>query len=155
MAKEQNLISAHDVAAYILRACGEMTAMKLQKLLYYCQAWSLVWDERPLFKEDIEAWTNGPVVREVYEKHKGQFLVSDWPLGNPDVLNDEQRETIKAVLDGYGSKPSQWLSDLTHMERPWKDAREGLSDDDRGHRVISHAAMGEYYSSLPPDSSAL
>ena len=37
------MASAHDVAAYILKKLGPMTAMKLQKLVYYCQAWSLVW----------------------------------------------------------------------------------------------------------------
>jgi len=50
-----------DVSRYILERMGEMTAMKLQKLCYYAQAWSLVWDERPLFDERIEAWANGPV----------------------------------------------------------------------------------------------
>jgi uncharacterized phage-associated protein len=49
------MATAHDVAAYILRGQGEMTAMKLEKLVYYAQAWSLVWDEEPLFKERVEA----------------------------------------------------------------------------------------------------
>jgi uncharacterized phage-associated protein len=59
------MASAHDVAAYILSRQGRMTAMKLQKLVYYSQAWSVVWDERPLFPEKIEAWANGPVVRDL------------------------------------------------------------------------------------------
>ena len=49
-----------DVAEYILKLHGPMTVMKLQKLCYYAQAWSLVWDDRPLFKERLEAWANGP-----------------------------------------------------------------------------------------------
>jgi hypothetical protein len=52
-------VSAHDVAAYILKQTGEITAMKLQKLVYYSQAWSLVWDEEPLFSERVEAWRMG------------------------------------------------------------------------------------------------
>jgi hypothetical protein len=40
------MASARDVAAYILSRQGRMTAMKLQKLVYYSQAWSVVWDER-------------------------------------------------------------------------------------------------------------
>ena len=43
--------SVFDIAQYILSATGEMTTMKLQKLVYYCQAWSLVWDEEPIFNE--------------------------------------------------------------------------------------------------------
>ncbi len=62
------MVSVHDVAAIILQECGEMTAMKLQKLVYYSQAWSLVWDDAPSFPEEIQAWANGPVVPVLYEK---------------------------------------------------------------------------------------
>jgi uncharacterized phage-associated protein len=65
--------SVLDVAAYIVQKLGPLTAMKLQKLVYYSQAWSLVWDEKPLFRERVEAWANGPVVRRLFEVHKGQF----------------------------------------------------------------------------------
>ena len=49
------MVSVFDAAAYIVEKTGEMTTLKLQKLVYYAQAWSLVWDERPLFDEKIEA----------------------------------------------------------------------------------------------------
>lgn len=65
-----------DVAAYILDKCGRMTVMKLQKLTYYSQAWHLVWTEKPLFDNRIEAWANGPVVRELYNLHRGRFSLS-------------------------------------------------------------------------------
>jgi len=89
------MVSVFDVAALILSKLGPIPVMKLHKLLYYCQAWSLVWDEEALFKERIEAWANGPVVKALYEIHKGQFklALADLP-GNPDVLNDEPRETV-------------------------------------------------------------
>jgi uncharacterized phage-associated protein len=140
------MATAHDVAAYILQKQGEMTAMKLQKLVYYSQAWSLVWDEEPLFNDRIEAWVNGPVVPALYQGHRGKFKVSDWPEGDPSRLTPQQRETIDAVLDYYGKKSSQWLSDLTHREAPWLEAREGLEPGDPGKHVISHASMAEYYS---------
>ncbi len=63
------MATVFDVAAYILEQYSAIPTMKLQKLIYYCQAWSLVWDEEPLFSEDIEAWANGPVVRSLYEAH--------------------------------------------------------------------------------------
>lgn len=141
------MVTVHDVAAYILKKQGSMTAMKLQKLVYYCQAWSLVWDEQPLFRSKIEAWANGPVVPELYERHRGQFKITAWD-GHPSALNQKQKETVEAVLRVYGNKPSQWLSDLTHQEAPWKEARAGLIPGERGSRVISHASMAEYYSGL-------
>jgi len=144
---EDVMASVHDVAAYILKRQGPMTAMKLQKLVYYSQAWGLVWDEEPLFPEAIEAWANGPVVFELYDKHRGIFRVSEWD-GNPTALNKSQRETIDSVLRFYGRMSSQQLSNLTHQEAPWRNARRGLGPGDRGSREITHAAMAEYYSSL-------
>ena len=146
------MATVFDVAAYILRTQGSMTAMKLQKLVYYSQAWSLVWDERPLFNSRIEAWANGPVCPDLYNAHRGQFLMSGIAAGNPDALSAEERETVDAVLSYYGDKPPQWLSDLTHAEDPWRNAREGLAAGERGYREITHAAMAEYYEGLAPDA---
>lgn len=140
--------TAHDVAAYILRKNGLMTAMKLQKLVYYSQAWSLVWDDSPLFHERIEAWANGPVVPVLYALHRGTYDLISWDRGNADELTSVQRETVDAVLEAYGDKSSQWLSDLTHSEAPWKNARHGLAPGQRGNSEISLAAMAEYYGSL-------
>jgi uncharacterized phage-associated protein len=145
------ICTAFDVAKYILDKAGEMTTMKLQKLVYYCQAWSLVWDERPLFAEPIEAWVNGPVVRQLYEAHRGKFAVVASDIdGDPSRLSTEQIETINSVVDYYGKRSSQYLIDLTHREEPWKKARERdlLSEFDRGSAEILLADMAEYYSSI-------
>lgn len=144
-------VSANDVAAYILACKGSVTAMKLQKLLYYSQAWSLVWDESPLFHEGIEAWANGPVVPAIYDRHRGEFRINEWPVGDPAALDSDQKETVDAVLEYYGDKPAQWLSDLTHAEAPWRDARRGLPDGVRGQVEITHQSMAEYYGSLSSD----
>lgn len=143
-----------DVAAYILENQGEMTAMKLQKLVYYSQAWSLVWDEEPLFAERIEAWANGPVSPDLYQAHRGRFKVSPGMIaGNARRLNEDQRETVDLVLEFYGRKSAQWLSDLTHMEDPWAHARAraGVSDGETCSEEIGIDAMAEYYASLPAE----
>ncbi len=141
-----------DVAEYILRKHGSMTTWKLQKLVYYCQAWSLVWDEKSLFSEKIEAWSNGPVVRRLFDIHKGQFTISNIPGGNPANLTTGETETIDAIIDYYGGKSSQYLSDLTHMEDPWKLARQDIPDDRRSNKEISYESIVEYYGSLEPDN---
>lgn len=149
---EQDL-TVFDVAQYILKY-RPMSHMKLQKLVYYCQAWSLVWDDVPLFKEPIQAWVNGPVCRELYNQLRGRFQVCAGhlhDLGDSCRLTDSQRETVNEVLRFYGDKDAQWLSDLTHMERPWAKARKGLSDDCRTDREITWDSMAEYYSSLRPN----
>jgi uncharacterized phage-associated protein len=136
-----------DVAEYILSKCGPMTTMKLQKLVYYCQAWSLVWDSHPLFEERIEAWANGPVVPDLYNAHRGQFTVLTVG-GNASALDKDAIETIDAVLDFYGNRDAQWLSDLTHQEDPWRNARRGLAPGEPSSREIKHAELAEYYMGL-------
>ena len=139
-----------DVAQYILERCGRMTTWKLQKLVYYCQAWSLVWDDEALFPDNIEAWADGPVVRSLYDIHAGNLTISKIKSGDPARLSKTQRETIDAVLDAYGDKTPAWLRSLTHSEAPWRDARrrEGLSEGVRGNAVIRLDEMAEFYGGL-------
>jgi uncharacterized phage-associated protein len=138
--------SARDVAQFILDQHGPMTAMKLQKLVYYSQAWSVVWDDDVLFDEPIEAWKNGPVVRDLWEATRGSLRVSRIPSGNACTLADAQAETVRRVLQFYGDKDAQWLSDLTHMEAPWKDAyAQGQNT------TISLETISEYYSTIEPN----
>ncbi|TNM55936.1 Panacea domain-containing protein [Brevibacterium sediminis] len=141
------MATVHDVAAFILARCGPLTAMKLQKLCYYSHAWHLVWEERPLFQERIEAWANGPVVRELYNEHRRAFRVEDWPMGNVAHLDLGEQESIDAVLEAYGGISAHDLSELSHREAPWINARKGLPDGARSANPITDAALMEYFDS--------
>ena len=143
------MASVFDVAEYILARTGQISAMKLQKLVYYSQAWHCVWSDAKLFPERIEAWANGPVVPSLYEKHKGQFIISPGSLGgNPAGLTEDESDSVQRVLKAYGDKSSQWLSDLTHMEAPWLQARAGVPAGERCNIEIKPAELVEYYGSL-------
>lgn len=142
------MASAIDVAGYILNKRGPMTTMKLQKLIYYSQVWSVVWDDDVLFEERLEAWDNGPVVRELWLATRGRFRIDAVPGAQLERVSLEQRETIDKVLEFYGDKDAQWLSDLTHMEAPWREAREVAQNAE-----ISLERISEYYSSLVPDEA--
>ena len=140
----------YDVARYILQSAGPMTTMKLQKLTYYCQAWSLSWDEVPLFEEDFEAWANGPVCPDLFAAHKGQFIVNEHQFDEyeREDFSENEIETMDAVLDYYGDKDPQWLSELTHKERPWKEARRGYAPGAYCNKVITKESMQDYYGGL-------
>ncbi len=140
--------SVHDIAAYILDQRGPMPAVKLHKLLYYSQAWSLVWDDRLLFKARVEAWPHGPVTPAIYREHRSKYIVKEWLPGDKNKLDQDAVETVDAVLEYYGSRSSTWLSSLTHQENPWRDARGSLLPGQHGHSEIKPSAMAEYYSSL-------
>lgn len=143
------MASVLDAAQYILERRGGMTTMKLQKLVYYSQVWSIVWDDNVLFPEPIEAWKNGPVVRVLWEATRGQFRTDRVPGGDSANLVQGQRDTVDIVLKFYGDKDAQWLSDLTHMEDPWAEAH-ALGQN----TPISLERISEYYSSLSPNESA-
>lgn len=146
------MASIIDVAKYILKREGSLSTMKLQKLCYYSQAWSLVWDDAELFDEDFEAWANGPVCKELFDIHKGMFRISYnsdcLSSGDEKKLNKVQRETIDTVLDYYADKNAQWLSTLTHMEEPWKNARAGIPNGCPCSNTITKESMAMYYGSL-------
>lgn len=137
-------MDARDVAAYILAHRGPLSAMKLQKLVYYSQAWALAWTERPLFPNRIEAWANGPVVRDLYAAHRGEFEVSAIP-GDPQALDEKAVAIVDAVLDAYGHQSPQALSELTHSEQPWIEARRGAAPGSRSEAEITPRAMRAYY----------
>ena len=142
----------NDVAAYIIERTGPVTAMKFQKLAYYSQAWHAVWDGEVLFDSEIQAWRNGPVCPDLYEQHRGRFEISDWQSGDSASLADNEKATIDAIVRTYGHLSAQQLSDLTHSEDPWKNARAGLDPSAISRAPISIASMEEYYGSLGADA---
>jgi uncharacterized phage-associated protein len=142
-------VSAHDVAAYILDRMTSMSSMKLQKLVYYSQAWHLVWDDEPLFHENIQAWANGPVVYELFDQHRGNFSVSKpWPVGDTTALSKSQMQTIDIICDHYGKLSGQELSALTHSEDPWLLTRRSLGSTQRSAQVIPLDRMERFYTAL-------
>lgn len=147
------MATVHDVAAYILEKLPEsasMTTTKLQKLCYYSQGWSLAWDEEPLFHEKIQAWANGPVVYELFKEHRGRFRVKreDLEEGNANNLTQDQKDTVDAVFDSYGKLSGQQLSDRTHQERPWIEARKGLEPGQSSSTPLSLDTMQDFFGAL-------
>lgn len=140
-----------NVAAYIVNKCeSQIETLKLQKLVYYCQAWSLAWDGVPLFNEEFQAWANGPVCRELFDMHKGKFLVGPRNFQSYSHFNfsEQQLETMNSVIDFYSNKSPLWLSNLTHLEAPWKLARIGIPSGERSTNIITKESMQEYYGGL-------
>ena len=142
-------MTVFDTAKYILEKKGCLSTMKLQKLCYYAQAWSLVWDDAPLFDDDFEAWANGPVCPTLFRATQGNYSVTAKDeKGDSSNLSANQKDTIDTVLAHYGDKDAQWLSQLTHMEDPWNNARKGIPAGVGCNRIITKESMAEYYGGL-------
>ncbi len=142
------MATAKDIAAYILHRAGPMSTMKLQKLVYYAQAWSLARRGQPLFGEQVQAWAHGPVVYELFELHRGRYAVGSLP-GATRGLAHGDRVVVDDVIARYGSMTADELSRLTHAEEPWKAARAGVPDGQRASAVITPESMRRFYSRRP------
>jgi uncharacterized phage-associated protein len=140
-----------DVARYILERQGPVTTLKLQKLVYYVQAWAIAKGE-PLISDTVKAWVQGPVVPSLYQQHKGlrQIAASNMTIRGRG-LTDQDRAHIDSVLAYYGAMPPSYLKKLTHFERPWREAR--AEGERRGHAspAITVAALRSFYSGRTPE----
>jgi Protein of unknown function (DUF4065) len=93
-------------------------------------------------------------VRDLYNAHRGLFQLHANIFGRCDEgsltgsLTPGEIETIDAVLEAYGDMDAHELSNLTHNERPWIEARQGISSGDRGNTEIDTATMMEFFDKL-------
>jgi len=144
--------TALQVAKYILCIAHNygdvLTNLKLQKLLYYAQAWYLVNNNNcKLFDEEIEAWQHGPVVREVYDRYKKfKGLPIEEDLSNDDVnaLSEDIHKYMSEFLDEFMDYSATSLVNMTHSEAPWIEAYNRC----KCGGIISTDSMYNYYSKL-------
>lgn len=142
-------MNAPNIAYYfLLKANHEgdlITNLKLQKLLYYAQAWHLINFKKPLFREKLLAWELGPVVREVYQEFKkygGRPININGRSDTKNVFGNIQKDTIdylEEFYDIYIGLSAHELVNMTHNEEPWKRAYKNNS------KIISLNDMEEYY----------
>jgi len=152
-AKEYKIMnySPIDVANYFLSLVDEesgdnITHLKLQKLVYYADAWFLALYNKSLFKENFEAWVHGPVLTSLYQKFKDYGYN---PINSPEEYSCNLPEEVKIHLDEiweeYGSLSPKKLEILTHSEAPWKEARKNCSPIDYCSNNLSKDLMRTFY----------
>jgi uncharacterized phage-associated protein len=140
---------AQRIADYIVWSSHEsgsfLSNLKLQKLLYYVQAWHLAVFERPLFSEKFQAWIHGPVIPELYDRYRSyQWRNIDEAVERPD-LDDRTIAFIEEVLEEYAPLDARRLEYLIHREDPWIEARKGVAVDEPCSATIDENVMKMYY----------
>lgn len=145
------MATVHDVARFVVdRFESDISTMKLQKLCFFAQGWNLALLERPLFKEDFQAWKNGPVCFELFDEHRGMYSVSSWPKGDADSLKKRERIVLEAMLRNYGALSGRQLSELTHVAgSPWDLARRrvGASPGQSSSELVTKDDIEHYFES--------
>ena len=140
------MANVYDVANFFVEMTNAteddtITNLKLNKLMYFAQGCFLARTGKRLFPEDIEAWTYGPVVPEVYHKYKvcGRNAIEsvddDFTV---DSFTEEELETLIDVMREMAKYTSSTLVSITHREdSPWSHTNES--------NVISDSLLVEYF----------
>ncbi len=149
---ESKTLKALQIADYLIlksKDNGEaLTNKRLQKLLYYIQAWHLAINNQPIFEDKIEAWIHGPAIRVVYEEYKNFIANPIDKVTNikvADELGSENIEFIERVLSAYSKYDTPTLEYMTHAEDPWQIARKGLEANESSNNEITQESMKTYY----------
>ncbi len=149
-----NLLSSDAVADFFLlqidsSAGDSITNLKLQKLVYYAQAWHLGLHGKPLFAGEIQAWAHGPVVPELYRRFRrygwGAIDPHDLRIAPYDELHRTQIDFLDEINRKYARLSGRQLETLTNREAPWRDTYGDRPPGSRCVDAITHAAMTDFY----------
>lgn len=143
------MVTYFDVADYFIWLANTtgsyISNLKLQKLVYYSQAWHLALEDEPLFEEDFEAWIHGPVIPALYRSYKkfgATPIIKDYiTLNLPDLVVSH----LKSIADEYFGIDAYDLERMTHREQPWIIARGEIPNTQPSNSIIKKQWMQEYY----------
>lgn len=131
-----------------------MTPKKLQKLLYYAYSWDMVFENEDadnldvfLFNNEFKAWVHGPVIPAVWREYRGHKWneIEQLQEDNSETFDKDTLDTLNQVWEEYGVYNGNELESITHQEKPWIEAREGLLPLDRSSKTIDNRTIFEYY----------
>lgn len=135
------------VANYFLRKLpGEISPMKLLKLVYISHGWHLALTDQPLVGEDIQAWKYGPVIASLYQRFRdyGNGAIPS-PPADPEFNNPKVASLLNSVWDGYRKFTATQLSSMTHAEgTPWFETWENGGKHILG-AVIPESLIKKHY----------
>lgn len=159
VSKNLGKVSPIDLAGYALSNYGGMSHLKVQKLIYYAQAYHLAYFDEPLMDELFEAWVHGPVSRTLYNALKDISILHteiEYEQGEgerhpnsiiEESLTEEQIELITDVFQELSTWKSSELEEASHSEKPWIEARIGYGPGDSCNVPINENTMRVFYKS--------
>lgn len=143
------MVKVQDIADYFIWLANYtgsfISNLKLQKLVYYAQAWYLAIHDKPLFDEDFEAWIHGPVIPELYKEYCGFKWKPILKEVEEPKFSEEVRQFLDEVADVYFGLDAYELEQMTRSEAPWIEARGYLPTDASCNEIISKESMREYF----------
>lgn len=135
------------VIAYLLNQCEDITPMALQKALYYIQGFFYAFYGKFIFEEDCEAWTHGPVYRDIYSMYADYRFdpISKIEAFDSSVFTTQEKAVLDSVIRYICCYSGKVLEAFTHNESPWIDTRGDLPDGMGSERIMKKQVIGEYF----------
>ena len=155
---------AHDgreIANFVLDLCHakgrKVSNLSLQKIVYFCHVWSLVNLNKPLIKQQFEAWEYGPVLPYLYREFK---IFDRSPIetratkldpvtgGNRIVdydFDEATRHLVASVVDFYSRVTAGDLVELSHAKGgPWFNVWHHQTTVNPGMKIYDADIRGFY-----------
>ena len=145
---------ATSIANYFIKKASDdgedITLMKLSKLVYIANGWSLAIYNSPLVSEPVQAWKFGPVIESLYHQFKKYGNRPIDMLAIAEKIPDKDTET-KLLLDKVWelnkNHTAYQLSNWTHIKgSPWDQV--WVKTDGARDQVISNELIRKYFLQL-------
>ncbi|GAB3913927.1 Panacea domain-containing protein [Larkinella knui] len=130
-----------------------LTPMKLQKLIYMAHGLHLARHEKPLIAEQVQAWSYGPVIPDVYTRFK---RFGNNPITTPIPTNDwdeeldrQAQDSINFAWDIAKDYNAIQLSNWTHVEgSPWYQSVSRNGDGTIEQEPIDNELIKDYFTEI-------
>lgn len=145
---------ANEVANYLLHLRQEnseegfnfsLTNLKIQKILYFCQAmFAIAQDGNRLIEDtEFEAWAYGPVIPEIYYRFN-LYGQNEIPVGTDNTFNNLNRNEIDIIEQVWSTLRDKSAFDLVEISHanggPWYNAFK-----ERYNNKINHDDIFYYF----------
>ena len=138
------------VIQYLLYQCEDITPLALQKALYYIQGFHFAFYRTFLFPEDCQAWTHGPVYRDIYFRYRDYRFdpIEKTTTFGTSVFSASEKAICDSVINNLCCYSGKILERFTHNEAPWLTTRGDLSDSAPSDRIIEKSVIGSYFDAV-------
>ena len=138
------------VIQYLLYQCEDITPLALQKALYYIQGFHFAFYRTFLFPEDCQAWTHGPVYRDIYFRYRDYRFdpIEKTTTFDTSVFSASEKAICDSVINNICCYSGRILERFTHNEAPWLTTRGDLPDSAPSDRIIEKSVIGAYFDAV-------
>lgn len=138
------------VIHYLLYQCEDITPLALQKALYYIQGFHFAFYRTFLLSEDCQAWTHGPVYRDIYFRYRDYHFdpIEKMTTFDTSVFSVSEKAICDSVINNICCYSGKILERFTHNEAPWLMTRGDLPDSAPSDRIIEKSVIGAYFDAV-------